>query len=112
MRAPILDQPMIAVTDGHVEKVDRYHGDNRRIWPVDVAHGEERVDDRDIGFDEADPLGRERRLRGAVDRLGRLTTDLLPHRDPPLPRVTPRRDRGSLFGKSACSAFRTLRADT
>src|SRR5712672_3168703 len=44
MRAPILDQPLIAVTGGHVEKVDRYHGDNRRIWTVDIAHGEERVD--------------------------------------------------------------------
>src|SRR5215467_3635533 len=36
MRAPILDQPAIGVTDGHVEKVDRYHGNDRPIWAVDI----------------------------------------------------------------------------
>ena len=62
MRAPILDQPSIAVTDGHVEKVDRYHGDNRRIWTVDIAHGKQSINDRDIGFDEADPVNWRTRL--------------------------------------------------
>ncbi len=57
MRAPILDQPLIAVADRHEEKVDRYHGNDRPIWTVDIAHGKERVDDRNIGFDEADPVG-------------------------------------------------------
>ena len=52
MCAPILDQPFIAVADGHVEKLDGYHWDDRRIWTVDIAHGKERVDDRDIGLDE------------------------------------------------------------
>jgi hypothetical protein len=35
MRAPILDQPVIGVTDGHVEKVDWYHGDDRPIRTID-----------------------------------------------------------------------------
>ena len=69
MRAPILDQPSMAVADGHEEKVDRYHGDDRPIWTVDIVHGKERVDDRDIRFDEADPVVGECRLRGAVDGL-------------------------------------------
>ena len=46
---------------GHVEKVDRYHGDDRPIWRVDIVRGKERVDDRDIGLDEADPVIGERR---------------------------------------------------
>ena len=54
MRAPILDQPSIGVADGHQDKVNRYHGDDRPIWTVGIAHGKERVDDRHIGFDEAD----------------------------------------------------------
>jgi len=45
IRAPILDQPSIGVTDGHVEKVDRYHGDDRSIWTVDIVHGKERIDE-------------------------------------------------------------------
>jgi len=40
---PILDQPLIAVADGHEEKVDRYHGNDRPIWTVDIAHGKECV---------------------------------------------------------------------
>jgi len=56
MRARILDQPSIGVADGHEEKVDRYHGDDRPIWTADIAHGKERVNDRDIGFDEAEPV--------------------------------------------------------
>ena len=60
MRAPILDQPPIAVADGHVEKVDRYHGDNRPIRTGDIAQGKQRVGDRDIGLDEADPVVGER----------------------------------------------------
>src|SRR5260370_42128885 len=99
MRAPILDQPSIAVADGHEEKVDRYHGDDRPIWTVDIAHGEQRVNDRDIGFDEADPVVGERRLRGAVDGLLRLGTKVLHHCDPPLQKLTLRRHEGSVFGK-------------
>ena len=99
MRAPILDQPSIAVADGHVEKVDRYHGDDRPIWTVNIVHGKERVDDRDIGLDEADPVVGERRLRGAVDGLLRLGTEVLHHCDPPLQKVTYRRHEGSIFGE-------------
>ena len=40
--APILDQPSIAVADGHIEKVDRYDGDDRPIWAVNIVHGKER----------------------------------------------------------------------
>ena len=54
--APILDQPLTVVADGHEEKVDRYHGENRPIWTVNIAHGKERVGDREIGFDEGDPV--------------------------------------------------------
>ncbi len=74
MRAPILDQPLIAVAAGHVEKVDRYHGDNRPIRTGDIAHGKQRIGDRDIGLDEADPVVGERRLRAPVNglRLGAL----------------------------------------
>jgi len=67
MRAPIFNLPFIAVAYGHVEEVDRYHGDDRPIRTADVAHREERVDERDIGLDEADPVVRECRSRGAVD---------------------------------------------
>src|SRR5258708_24295532 len=63
MRAPILDQPLIAVADGHEEKVDRYHGNDSPIWTVDIAHGKECVGYRDIGLDEAAPILCERRLR-------------------------------------------------
>ena len=41
--APILDQPLIAVAAGHVEKVDRDRRDDRTIRTVDIAHGKERV---------------------------------------------------------------------
>ena len=69
MRASILDQPLIAMAGGHVEKADRYHGDDRPIWTVNIAYGKNRVDDRDIGFDEADTVVGERRLRRGVDGL-------------------------------------------
>ena len=39
MRAPILDQPLTPVADGHVEKVDRDHGDDLPIWTVDIVQG-------------------------------------------------------------------------
>src|SRR5260221_3881664 len=61
MRAPILDQPLIAVADRHEEKVDRYHGYDRPIWTVDIAQGKECVGARDIGVDEEDPIIRRRR---------------------------------------------------
>jgi hypothetical protein len=35
MRAPVLDQPFIAVAGSHVEKVDRYHRDDRPIRTVE-----------------------------------------------------------------------------
>src|SRR5713101_518957 len=44
MRASILDQPPIAVAGGHVDKVDRYHGDDRSIRTVNIAYSKERVD--------------------------------------------------------------------
>jgi len=99
MRAPILDQPLIAVAGGHVEKVDGYHGDDRPIWTVGIAHGKERVDDRDIGFDEVDPVVGERRLRAAVDGLLRLGTEVLHHCDAPLQKVTLRRHEGPVFSE-------------
>ncbi len=99
MRAPILDQPLIAVADGHEEKVDRYHGNDRSIRTVDIAHGKERVRDRDIGLDEADPVIGERRLRAAVDGLLRLGTEVLHHCDAPLQKVTLRRHEGPIFGE-------------
>ena len=79
MRAPILDQPSMGVADSHHEKVDRYDGDNRPIWTVDILHGKQSINDRDIGFDEADPVVGERRLRVAVDGLLRLGTEVLHH---------------------------------
>ena len=99
MRAPILDQPFIAVADGHNEKVDRYRGDDRPIWTVHIAHGKERVGDRDIRFDEADPIVGKRGLGGGVDGLLRLGTEVLHHCDPPLQIVTLRRHEGSIFGE-------------
>ena len=107
MRAPIFDLPSIGVTDGHVEKVDRYNGDDRPIWTVDIAQGKERVDDRDIGLDEADPVVGERRLRGAVDGF-RLGTEVLHHCDVPLQKVTLRGHEGSVFGEYGCSEFGIL----
>ena len=99
MRAPILDQPSIGATDGHQDKVNRYHGDDRSIWTVGIAHEKERVDDRDIGFDEVDPVVGERRLRAAVDGLLRLGTEVLHHCDSPLQKITLRRDEGSILAK-------------
>ena len=99
MRAPILDQPSIAVADGHEEKVDRYHGDDRPVWTVDIAHGKKCVGDRDIGFDEADAIVGERRLRVGVDGLLRLGTEVLHHCDPPSQKVTLRRHEGSVFSE-------------
>ena len=74
MRARVLDQPFIAVAGGHVENVDRDHRDDRPIWTVDIAHGKERVGERDIRFDEADPIVGERRLRRGSNGL-RLACD-------------------------------------
>ena len=99
MRAPILDQPSIGVADGHQEKVDRYHGDDRPIWTVGIAHEKERVDDRDIGFDEVDPVAGVRRLRAAVDGLLRLGTEVLHHCDAPLQKDTLRRHEGPVFSE-------------
>ena len=62
MRASILDQPPIAVADCHVEKVDRYDGDDSPIGTVDIVHGKKRVDERNIGFDEANPVCMVRRF--------------------------------------------------
>jgi nucleotide-binding universal stress UspA family protein len=56
MRTPVLNQPFIAVTGGHVEKVDRYNGNDLPIRTVDIAHSKDRVDDCDIRLDEADPV--------------------------------------------------------
>src|SRR5260370_6006778 len=83
MRAPILDQPLTTVPRGDVEKVDRYHGDDRPIRTVDIVQSKERVDDREIGLDEADPVVGERRLWVGVDRLC-LGTEVLHHPDSPL----------------------------
>ena len=98
MRASILDQPLTPVADGHVEKVDWDHGDDRPVRSVDIVQGKERVGDRDIGIDEADPIVGERRLRVAVDGL-RLLTEVVHHFDPPLQKVTHRRHEGSIFGE-------------
>ena len=108
MRAPILDQPSIGVADSHEEKVDRYHGDNRPIWTVDIAHGKQSINDRDIGFDEADPVIGERGLRPVVDGLLRLGTEVLHHCNPPLQKVTLRRHEGSIFGEYGCSELGIL----
>src|SRR6266516_7059885 len=108
MRAPILDEPFIGVADGHVEKVDRNHGDDRPIWTVDIAYGKQRVNDRNIGFDEADPVVGERCLRTAVDGLLRLGTEVLHHCDPPLQKVTLRRHEASILGEYGCSEFGIL----
>jgi CheB methylesterase len=98
MRAPILDQPLTTVPRGDVEKVDRYHGDDRPIRTVDIVQSKERIDDREIGFDEADPVVGERRLRVGVDRLC-LGTEVLHHRDSPMQKVTHWRYEGSIFGE-------------
>src|SRR5215472_16017529 len=98
MRTPILDQPLISVAGGHVEKVDGYHGDDRPVWTVYVMQGKERVDDRNIGFDEANaPVG-ERPLGGAVDGL-RLGTEVLHHGGVSLLKVAHRCHKGSIVGE-------------
>src|SRR5215470_13175515 len=76
MRAPILDQPLIAVAAGHVEKVDRDHRDDCPIWTIDIVHGKDRIHDCDIGFDEANLIVGERRLRSGGDGL-RFGTEVL-----------------------------------
>src|SRR5258708_4939582 len=107
MRASILDQPPIAVAGGHVDKVDRYHGDDRSIRTVNIAYSKERVDNRNIRLDEADPVVGERRLCGAVDGL-RLGTKVLHHGDPSWHVVTLWGHEGSIFGKQGCSEFGIL----
>ena len=97
MLARVLDQPFIAVAGGHVENVERDHGDDRPIWTVDIAYGKDRVGDREVGFDETDPIVRECRLRGCGDRLLRLT-EFLHHGGVPLQRDHRRHER-SVFGE-------------
>ena len=97
MRAAILDQPLIAVAGGHVEKFDRDHGNDRPVRTVDIVHGKKRINDRDIGIDEADPIVGERRLRGGGNGLLRLETEVLHHCDSPLQKVTYRCHEGSIF---------------
>jgi len=99
MSAPILDQPFIAVADGHVEEIDRYRGDDRPIRTVNIVQGKQRVGDRDIWFDEADPIVGERRLRGGGYGLLRLGTEVLHHGDSPLQKITHRRHESSIFGE-------------
>ena len=53
MGAPILDQPLIAVAAGHIEKVDRDHRDHRSIRTIDIAQGKDCIGDCEIRFDEA-----------------------------------------------------------
>jgi hypothetical protein len=108
MRAPILDQPSIGVAYSHEEKVDRYRRDNRPIWTVDIAHGKQSINYRDIAFDEADPVVGERGLRPVVDGLLRLGTEVLHHCNPPLQKVTLRRHEGSIFGEYGCSELGIL----
>src|SRR5262245_31302677 len=108
MRAPILDQPSISVPDGYIEKDDRYRGDDGPVWTVGIVDREKRVDDCDIGFDEADAVVGECCLRGAVDGLLRLGTEVLHHCDPPLQKVASRLHVGSIFGEYGCSELGIL----
>src|SRR5262249_285341 len=87
---------------------DRYHGDDRPIWTVHIAHGKERVGNRDIRFDEAHPVVGECRLRGAVDGLLRLGTEVLHHCDSSLQKVPLRRHEGSTLGEYRWSEFGIL----
>jgi len=98
MRAPILDQPLTTVPRGDVEKVYRYLGDDRPIWTVDIVQSKERVDDGEIGLDEANAVVRERRLRGGGNSL-RLGTEIFHHGDVPLQKITNRRHEGSILGE-------------
>ena len=108
MRAPILDQPFIAVAYSHEVKVDRYRGDDRPIRAVRIVHGKQRVGDRDIRFDEADAIVGKRRLRGGVNGLLRLGTEVLHHGDPSLQIVTLWRNEGSIFLEQGGSEFGIL----
>src|SRR5437899_3441415 len=76
--------------------------------PLTLRTGEQRVNDRDIVFDEADPEVGERGLSAAVDGLLRLGTEVLHHCDPPLQKVTLRRHEGSILGEYGCSEFGIL----
>src|SRR5215469_17581983 len=108
MCAAILDQPFIAVTGGHVENVDWYHGNNRSIRTFDIAHGEECVGDRDIGFDETDAIVGERRLRGGSNSLFRFRSEVLHHGGVSLQEVADRRHKGSIFGEQGRPLFGIL----
>ena len=108
MRAPVLDQPLVAAADGYEEKVDRYHGDDLPVWSLNIVHGKERVGDRYIGFDEADPIVGERRLRGGGDSLLRLGAEVLHHCYSPLQEVPHRRHEGSIWGEQGGSEFGIL----
>jgi hypothetical protein len=99
MRAPILDQPLIAVAARHVEKVDRDRRDDRPIRTLDIVHGKESVGNCDVRFDKADPIVGERRLRGGGYGLLRLGTEVLHHGDSPLQKITHRRHESSIFGE-------------
>src|SRR5262249_39808500 len=56
----------------------------------------------------ADAVVGECCLRGAVDGLLRLGTEVLHHCDPPLQKVAPRRHEGSIFGEYGCSELGIL----
>lgn len=99
MRTPILDQPLISMAGGHVEKVDRDHADEFSIRASDIVHGKERIGDGDIRFDEADPVVRKDRLRGGSNGLLRLWTEVLHHVRSPLQKVTHGGDEGSMFSE-------------
>src|SRR5262249_14744386 len=81
-------------------------------WTFDVAHRKERIGDRDIGFDEADAVVGERRLRGGGNGLLRLGTEVLHHGDVSLQKVTHRRHEGSILGEQRCSEFCILLNET
>ena len=105
MRAPILDQPLTPVADGHVEKFDRDHGNDRPVRTVDIVQGKERVGDRDIGIDEADPIVGERRLRVAADGL-RLVTEVASPLRPALAESHPAASRRFHFRRIAMLGVR------
>ena len=108
MRASILDQPVITVVNSNVEKVDRYDGDDLPVRTVDIVYRKHGVDNRDVGLDEADPVVREGRLRGAVDGLLRLRTEFVHHCDVPLQKMSLRRHEGSIIGEQGCPGFGIL----
>jgi len=106
--APILDQPVIAVADSHIEKADGYGRYRRPIGAVDVAHGKDRVRNRNIGLDEADPIIRERRLRGAVYGMLCLWTEFVHHCNVPIEKVTLWRHKRSILSEQGCPGFGIL----